>query len=222
MAVITNQITGAALALCMLGQGAQAHPHIFVDASFDVVFDAAGQPEALRIYWQYDPFFSMLLVSDLGLDPTFSGTVTEAERPRLDGFDMNWLAGYHGDTHITQDGRALGLSGPVEWTSDYVDGQLQSSHLRRIDDLPEPGVEWTVSIHDPSYYTSYTITSMPQIIGDARCEMRIFEPDWDAAGTQLDAALDELLAAGGDMEAEFPPVGALFSEEVRILCAPPS
>ncbi|MGY6704861.1 DUF1007 family protein [Roseinatronobacter sp.] len=222
MRVLTKQSLAAAVILCVGAPMAQAHPHIFVDARLELVFDDTGTPEALRIFWTYDPFFSMLLVSDMGLDPDFTGTIIEAEEPLLDGFDMNWIPGYHGDTHVTQNGQALGLTGPVEWTSDYSDGQLRSSHLRRFTQPPDPAAEWRVSIHDPSYYTSYTITDAPVLTGRDDCTARIFEPDWDAAGAQLDAALDELLAAGGDVEADFPPVGALFSEEVRILCAQPS
>ncbi|MDD7970769.1 DUF1007 family protein [Roseinatronobacter alkalisoli] len=222
MAAIKTQALAAGLILCAGAQMVQAHPHIFVDSGLEVLFDENGQPEALRISWRYDPFFSMLLVSDMGLDPDFSGTVTEAEQPLLDGFDMQWIAGYHGDTHVTQNGQSLALSGPVEWTSEYRDGRLYSSHLREFVETPDPALEWTVSIHDPSYYTSYTINDAPQITGRDDCRARIFEPDWDAAGAQLEAALDEVLGAGGDIEVEFPPVGALFSEEVRITCAQPS
>lgn len=202
-----------------LGSGARAHPHIFVEADVEIVFDEAGQAEGLWISWTYDEFFSMLLVSDMGLDAEFTGTITDDERAVLDGFDMNWIEGYHGDTHVTQDGQPLTLSGPVEWASDYRDGQLRSRHLRRLMDRPDLTQEWIIAVYDPTYYTSYTLAGMPEIRGRSDCTARVFEPDWDAAGEQLEAALDELLGSGGDVEADFPMVGALFSEEVRVTCA---
>ena len=198
---------------------AQAHPHIFVDAEVEIVFDAEGQPEGVWISWAYDPLFSMLLVSDLGLDPDFTGTISEDERAELDGFDMNWIEGYHGDTHVSQDGAALALSGPLEWQSDYRDGQLTSRHLRHFIDTPDLSQDWTVAVYDPSYYTSYGIVGLPQVTGRSDCVARVYEPDWEAAGAQMEAALDEVLGAGGDFEADFPAVGALFAEEVRITCA---
>ena len=212
-------IANSGMALLVMASAAQAHPHIFVDAGLEIIFDAQGQPEALRISWRYDPMFSMLLVSDLGLDPDFTGTVSEAERAELDGFDMNWIEGYHGDTHVSQNDTALALTGPVEWSSDYKGGELRSTHLRRFIDVPDPAQEWVVAIYDPTYFTSYTIVTTPQITGREDCRARIFEPDWDAARDHLDAALDEILGAGGDIEADFPMVGAMFSEEVRITCA---
>lgn len=202
---------------------AQAHPHIFVDAGVEAIFDDSGQLAALRIAWVYDDFFSMLMVSDLGLDPDFTGSVTDAERAELDGFDMNWIEGYHGDVFVTLDGKDVSLSGPLEWTSDYRDGRLMSTHLRALPDRVRlAGRELVVSVHDPSYYTSYTIVGQAMITGRSDCSARIFEPDWEAADARLQAALDELLGSGVDIEAEFPPVGALFAEEVRITCAGPS
>ena len=197
---------------------AVAHPHIFVDAELEIVFDEAGEAEGIWISWTYDPFFSMLLVSDMGLDPEFTGTISEDEREALDGFDMNWIEGYHGDTHVTQAGVALALSGPVVWESDYRDGQLRSRHLRHLIDRPDPALDWSVAVYDPTYYTSYGIIGTPVATGRDDCSLRIFEPDWDAAGAQLEAALDELLGAGMDVEADFPAVGALFAEEVRVSC----
>lgn len=203
----------------LAAQPARAHPHIFVDVGLELVFDENGQAEGLWISWTYDPLFSMLLVSDMGLDADFTGTITDDERAALDGFDMQWtVEEYHGDTHVTQDGVALALSSPVEWQSDYRDGQLHSRHLRHLIDRPDPAREWVVSVYDPTYYTAYGLVGMPQITGREDCVARIFEPDWEAAGAQLEAALDEVLGAGGDIEADFPMVGALFSEEVRVLC----
>ena len=207
--------------LMLMAAPLRAHPHIFVDVELAVVFDDQGQPKGIEIAWVYDEFFSMLLVSDMGLDPDFTGTVTEEERAALYGFDMNWIEGYHGDTHVTQGGEPLALTGPVEWSSDYFDGQLRSRHLRHFLDRPDPAQEWAVAVYDPTYYTSYTLVGHPQIRGRSDCVARVFEPDWDAASANLEAALDELLGAGMDIEADFPAVGALFSDEVRLTCAAP-
>ncbi|MFN4057730.1 MAG: DUF1007 family protein [Roseinatronobacter sp.] len=208
------------LLVLLLPAPARAHPHIFVDATVELLFGRDGTPHAVRIGWVYDPVFSMLLVGDMELDPDFDGILTPEEMAALQGFDMNWIPGYHGDTHLTQAGKALELGPPQDWTSDYHDGQLRSTHLRALPAL-DHSAEWTLSVYDPTYYTSYSLAAAPVLTGREDCRARVFVPDWEAAGAQLQAALDEMLGAGRDMEMDFPAVGALFSEEVRIQCPAP-
>lgn len=91
-----------------------ARPHIFVDAGLETIFDADATPKAVRISWVYDPLFFMPLVSDMGLDADFDGMLNGDEFARRQGFDMNWIEGYHGDTRAMQSGHALALSGPEQ------------------------------------------------------------------------------------------------------------
>ncbi len=200
-----------------------AHPHIWVDAGLEVYFDDQGRLAALRITWVYDEFFSMLMLSDLELDSGFSGELTPEDHEALQGFDMNWIEGYHGDVFVTLDGEALDLTGPLEWTSELIDDQLVSTHLRALEErVTLDGAELRIEVYDPTYYTSYRIVGTPTVQGRADCRVRIFEPDWDAADAQLQAALDEMLGDGMDefeIEADFPAVGRLFADEARITCA---
>lgn len=217
-------VAGAAMALPLaVPAPAMAHPHIWVDAGLEIYFDDQGRLAALRITWVYDEFFSMLMLSDLELDSGFSGELTPEDHAALQGFDMNWIEGYHGDVFVTLDGAAQALSGPLEWTSDLIDGQLVSTHLRALEERVAPeGAEVRIEVYDPTYYTAYRIVGTPAVMGRTDCRVRIFEPDWDAADAQLQAALDEMLGAGLDefeIEADFPAVGRLFADEARIACA---
>lgn len=211
-----------AATLCLLAvwtpPPAAAHPHIFVDAALEIVFDASGQPSAVRISWVYDPLFSMLLLSDMGLDDDFDGALTAEEHAALEGFDMNWIEGYHGDTHVSQGDQALALGGPEETTSGFVDGRLRSSHLRQLQEQPDPGQPWEVSVHDPSYYTLYSLSRPPVLTGAPNCSATVIAPDMEKAQAELANALDERAVGGADIEADFPAVGALFAEKVRITC----
>jgi polyphosphate kinase len=197
---------------------AGAHPHIFVEAGIEVMVGPDGTPTALRISWTYDAFFSMLLLSDMGLDADFDGVLTDAEWAELDGFDMNWIDGYHGDTHVMQDGTSLELTGPISWTSDFDGEQLRSTHIRRFVEPPDAGQPWDISVHDPSYYTRYTLADAPKVTGLDACMTQVIPPDLDQAEARLSEELDALADAGLDAEVEFPEVGALFAETVRISC----
>ena len=218
-------LLSAALA-CAAPVPALGHPHIFVDAGLQVYFDDEGQLAALRITWVYDEFFSMLMLSDLDLDSGFSGDLSPEDHEDLQGFDMHWMDGYHGDVFVTLDGSLLDLTGPLEWTSDVIDGQLVSTHMRALEQRAAPGeAPIVIEVYDPTYYTSYRIVGTPDLQGREDCRVRIFEPDWDAADAQLQAALDEMMGSGlddFDIETDFPAVGRLFADEARIECDGPS
>lgn len=111
-----------------------AHPHIFVEAELDVIFDAENSPEALRISWHCDPLFSTLLVSDMGLGDDYDGILSPDEVVELQGFDMNWRDGYHGDTLVTQQGRPLelGTTGVTMVTAILAGGALWACRAWRI------------------------------------------------------------------------------------------
>lgn len=214
---------GIAVALWLLGMAsapgaAMAHPHIYVDTGIEVVFDVEGRAEAVRITWVYDEFYSLVLVEERGLDADHDGNADAAERAALSGFDMNWQPGFAGDTYVLSGGREIALGSAQDWTADYRDGRLSSVHLRRLTapvDLADPLM---VQVYDPGFYTAYTIAFPPEMTGlPAGCTAQVYGPDRDAADEELLAALAEY-GADQDVEADFPAIGAAFSEEVRVTC----
>ncbi|NEX48495.1 DUF1007 family protein [Rhodobacter sp. ETT8] len=204
--------------LVALPVAVSAHPHVFIDATIEVIFDAEGRAEALRIGWRYDSLFSMTYVAEQGYDPDFDGVLTAEEEAALAGFDMGWHEDFAGDTYALLGEAPLALSGPLEPTAAYVDGSLRSTHLRRLAAPVALGAEeLVVQVYDPSFYTSYLIAETPVLTGGEGCRVQVYEPDREAADARLQAALDEL-AGSADAESEFPAIGAAYAEEARISC----
>lgn len=201
---------------------AAAHPHMFIDAGIEVIFDTKGQAEALRITWTYDDLTSLGVLSDRGMDVDFDGILTPEELGALSGFDMEWDAGFDGDTYALQAAAPLPLSGPSDWTVRYADAKLTSTHLRRfatpVTITTQPLV---VQTYDPSYYVAYAIVSETALTGVTGCIAQTFAPDRAAADEILQAAITEM-AGGGDATGDFPAIGAAYSDEVRVTCAAPS
>ncbi len=208
--------------LCLGATAAGAHPHIFVDAGLQLHFDDRDRLAAVRVVWVYDEFYSMLMIDDLGLDRDYTGNVTPEEREELSGFDMNWVEGYEGDLRLRAGAERLELSGPLEWTADYRDGRIITTHLRAVREPPEASAGPLVfEVYDPTYYTDYTIALEAMIEGREDCTSRVVEPDWEAAEAELQGALDELIADGADaqeIEADFPAVGEAFAHELWVQC----
>lgn len=210
-----------ALALALLPAPALAHPHMFLDTSVEVMFGADGKAGAVKITWVYDDLSSLQYIADLGLDLDGDGTLTPDERAKLAGFDMAWETGFAGDSYALLQGVDLGLSRPRDWTADYLDGKIVTSHIRDLA-TPAPltaGQDLVVQVYDPGFYAAYTISSAAlSYVGAPRaCSAQIFVPDRDSADEILLAALAEY-GADADVEADFPAIGAAYAEEVRVSC----
>lgn len=213
----TLPFAAGAAALLLSAGAALAHPHIFVDAEVEVVFNEEGRAKGLRITWTYDDLISLTLLSERGMDEDFDGVLTEEELAALNGFDMNWQPGFLGDTYALINGNELILSGPSDWTVAYADARLTSSHYRAfefaIDMADGPLI---VQAYDPGYYTAYTVKA-GRVSGRDDCTVDLFEPDREAADKILEDALAEYSGTDG-AEAAFPAVGSAYAEEARVTC----
>lgn len=197
---------------------ALAHPHVFIDAGLEVVFNAAGQAEGVRVSWTYDELISLTFVTERGLDPDFDGVLTEAELAALNGFDMGWQPGFAGDSYALLAEAPVVLSGPEDWSVGYAAGKVTSVHFRRFAEPVDLGGQaLVVQSYDPGYYTSYAVVG-GTVAGRDDCAVELFEPDREAADQILQDALAEYSGTEG-AEAEFPAVGSAYAEEARVTCS---
>ena len=210
------------LAAVLLPVPAAAHPHIFVDTGFAFEFDDAGRLSQVKVTWQYDEFYSLLITEDLQLDQDGDGILTPAERARLIGFDTNWDEGFNGDLEIHAGGARLALSGPLEATTALDQGRIISSHIRRIapTDRSRQG-PISMKAFDPSYYTAYDIT-LPVTLParqQGECLLELIEPDIVGGLAQMQAQLLRLDANADLEENDFPLIGGEFATEIRVSCS---
>ncbi|MEM6409693.1 MAG: DUF1007 family protein [Pseudomonadota bacterium] len=198
---------------------ALAHPHIFIDAGLDVIFDAEGRLTHLKVTWAYDAFYSLLTLEERALDQDYDGKLTAEEEAQLAGFDAQWIPGFNGDLVAVLGDEALTLSGPLEPTAEVVDGQIITTHLRKVAGTPMLGGE-TLSLkpYDETFYTAYEVTRPVTFRGHDGCEMTKHAPNIEAMMRRFS---DLLLTLDTDItpeDAGLPPIGEAFATEVLITC----
>ncbi len=199
---------------------ALAHPHVFIETGLEVVFDAQGRAEGVRVRWTYDELISLTFVTERGLDTDFDGVLNPEEKAKLSGFDMDWHAEFVGDTYVLLNDAPVDLARPEAWTADYVAGQVISTHYRRFDapvDLGDAAL--VIQSYDPGYYTAYAVDDA-RVTGRAGCLAEVFEPGREAADQILQDALAEYSGTDG-AETDFPAVGSAYAEEARVTCSAP-
>lgn len=188
-----------------------AHPHVFVDTGIRVVVDDSGRIEGVEISWTYDDFFSLLVMADLGLDGDGDGALTPEELGQLDGFDMNWVKDYQGDTYLTRNGRNIRLGPPQPRGTTVADGLITTTHFRAASGRADGAV---LKAYDPTFYTAYQLVGAVEVTGG--CSADVTPADLDAAYTLV----EELLYALPTDQAEeaYPEVGERFADTVTIQC----
>jgi ABC-type uncharacterized transport system substrate-binding protein len=196
---------------------AAAHPHVFIGTGLSLVLDDRNRLAAIRITWSYDELSSLLILEERGLDPDYDGVLTPEELDSLNGFDMEWMEGFAGDTYAAADGAALVLGPPVDHVTTMEDGRIVTTHTRSVNPSPL-ATAISVKAYDPTFYTAYEISRGVSVEGGAGCEAQVVPADLDAAYTML----EEILygpRSGEWSEEEFPEVGEAFADEVRLSCA---
>jgi ABC-type uncharacterized transport system substrate-binding protein len=198
-----------------------AHPHVFVDTGFALEFDENNQLVQIKVTWQYDEFYSLLITEDLFLDRDGDGRLTEEENQRLTGFDTNWDEGFNGDLEIRVGGRLLPLSGPMEATTDLQRGRITSTHIRQLEaPIAMQEGPFSIKAFDPSYYTAYEI-KLPVTLSDnlqGLCLLERIEPDIAGGLALMQAQLLRLDADADLEENDIPLMGGEFATEILVTC----
>ncbi len=155
----------AGLAAALLGLGlaspAGAHPHIFIDATTDIVLDESGALTEIRHTWTFDEAFSIWQVQ--GLDVDGDGITTSEEMQELADETLVGLAAYDfytsaGEGRESVTFRADGLA---RFTYENSRSTLSFSVV------PEAPVQigrvLEVSVSDPEYYVAMNTDGLGRV-----------------------------------------------------------
>lgn len=199
----------------MAAPAAQAHPHVFVDVTLRLEADDAGRVRGVEVTWVYDPLFSMLVLSDRGLDADADLVLTEAEKAELIGFDLqDWPEGFEGALFAYAGGEKLTL-GPAEPLSIGLrDGALVTRHRRTmapVDPAAKDGMR--LEPYDPYYYAALSLSEVEGL--PEGCAARIVAPDTAAA----EARIAEMGNSDDEMFFEEAKVGGYFAFAAEVTCA---
>ncbi|RBI70885.1 DUF1007 domain-containing protein [Roseovarius sp. TE539] len=211
--------------LCLVGllvapHRAPGHPHVFVDAGLTLIFDERGQLAALRVFWAYDAFYSLMMIEERGLDPDGDGTLTDAELDSIAGTDVDWEAGFPGDLHLSRDGDKVALSRPVRHGADYepTSARIVTRHVRPLTNRIDPAKgAVAIRVYDPGYFVKYDVTLPVTVEGREDCRLTRRSANPDRAARILEREIAKL-PADVMLENEYPEVGRHFADTLIVSC----
>jgi ABC-type uncharacterized transport system substrate-binding protein len=196
---------------------AEAHPHVWVSVSSEIILNANQQITGIRHAWTFDEFYSAMAVQ--GLDTNGDGVYSAEELKPLAEVNIRSLKDFDYFTFVhIGDGGNLPLKPPENYSLDYDKGLLTLHLTLPLEPLDVHGQEVQVDVYDPSFFVAFGFaTEAPvKLSGDGikGCTAEIKRPD---AETEEDAkALSEAFFSQLGPNSNF---GAQFAQTVMVKCS---
>jgi ABC-type uncharacterized transport system substrate-binding protein len=133
---------------------ALAHPHVFVDAKAEIVFDKNGAITAIRHIWQFDPDFTAM--ATLNLDTNNDGKLSEDELVPLAQTNMDSLKEYGFFTKLLIGGKKTAFTQPTEYWLDFHGDQLTLFYTLPLKTPLLLKGDATLEVFDPEYFVAFT------------------------------------------------------------------
>jgi ABC-type uncharacterized transport system substrate-binding protein len=197
----------------------QAHPHGWIDLRMRLVLDDQGRLTALHQSWRMDPFYSLVILEELGRDAGEAGLEAGLDLLGLEIRDNLSSQGYYTELR-RDDGERLALGEVDEYTVMERGGRVEFIFLLPLAE-PQSLKDMTLryQVFDPTYYIEMVHEDDGEqpsdaaltIDGNLDCRTRILEADPDPDLVMEAAMLD----INDDAE---PGLGRHFAETGEVAC----
>lgn len=142
---------------------ASAHPHIWIDANAEMIFEK-DKLTAIKMHWIFDDLFSMTLIDefDKNYDTRFFGdeNTTLHDNAFVALADVSWL------THVRQNETLLPFSETRDFKADITDDRRVTYDFTLVLNEPLDPVKDTISIsvYDAEYYIDVAFLQVDPIV----------------------------------------------------------
>jgi ABC-type uncharacterized transport system substrate-binding protein len=211
-------LAAAALLLAAFAAApARAHPHVWVTAKSELVFNADGAITAVRHAWTFDDMFSTYALQ--GLETKTKGVYTREELAPLAQTNVESLQefGFFTFARSAEAGprRKQKFNPPVDYYLEHADGVLTLHFTLPLQSpLPAKGRNLVVEIYDPTYFVDFALAKDDpvKLVGaPAGCKLALERPSDGTAQAQRLGEDNFLSGAGANF-------GANFANKVSVEC----
>jgi len=206
------RLIGLLLLVCVLGpRVAQAHPHVWITSSSELIYAPDGSITGVRHAWTFDDMFSTYALQ--GIESKKKGVYTREELAALAQTNVESLKEFAYFTFARADGKKGKFQEPVDYFLEYKDGLL-ILHFTLPLKTPIKTRELSLEIFDPTFFIDFQLAKKDavRLVGaPADCKFAYQRPNDGAAGAQ---AMGEDNFLAGD-NANY---GAMFANKITVTC----
>jgi ABC-type uncharacterized transport system substrate-binding protein len=134
-------------------QIALAHPHVWVTARAQVVFDAKGEVEAIRNSWTFDEMYSAFVTQGQGKDGQL---LTKEELAPLAKTNVESLAEFDYFTYAKVAGQKVEFRTPVDYSLEQRQDKLVVLRFTLPLKTPASAAKaFSFQVYDPTYFVAF-------------------------------------------------------------------
>ena len=198
-------------ALALVAPAAEAHPHVWITATSEVIYAPDGAITGVRHAWTFDDMFSTYALQ--GIETKTKGVYSREELGPLAQTNVESLKEFAYFTFAKADGKKAKFQEPVDYFLEYKDGLL-ILHFTLPLTTPAKPKELALEVFDPSFFIDFKFADKDpvRLVGaPAACHLNFKRPN---DGTVNAQALGEQNFLNGD-NSNF---GALFANKITVAC----
>jgi ABC-type uncharacterized transport system substrate-binding protein len=200
-----------AIALVFGAGAAQAHPHVWITATSELLYAPDGSITGVRHAWTFDDMFSAYAVQ--GLESKTKGTYTREELAALAQTNVESLKEYAYFTFAKADGKKERFQEPVDYFLDYKDTVL-TLHFTLPLKAPVKAKQLVLEVFDRSFFIDFQMAKDDpvKLVGaPAGCQMKLERPSDGTASAQK---LNEQTFINGENSS----FGLMFANKITVDC----
>jgi len=155
MTGLVRRLVLAALGSLALAAAAEAHPHVWVTITSELVYAPDGSVTGIRHHWTFDDMFSAFATQ--GIEAKEKGKFTREELAPLAKTNVESLKDYDYFTYATADGKKAPFADPLpDYWADYKDAILTLNFTLPFKQ-PVKAKDLKIEIYDPTYFIDFEL-----------------------------------------------------------------
>jgi ABC-type uncharacterized transport system substrate-binding protein len=204
-------LLGLIIALSADVSSAQAHPHVWIVATSELIYAPDGALTGVRHAWTFDDMFSTYALQ--GIETKKKGVYSREELGPLAQTNVESLKEFAYFTFARADGKKEKFQEPIDYFLDYKNEAL-TLHFTLLLKAPVKPKQLLLEVFDPSYFIDFQLAEKNPITlvgAPAACQMKFQRPNDGSANAQR---LGENNFANGDNS----NYGAMFANKITVDC----
>ena len=195
-----REIILVVLLLVLAPAAARAHPHVWVDAASEMVFDDKGRITSIRHHWLFDEEFSAYALQ--GLDTNRDGKYSPEELVPLAKENVESLKDYQFFTFLWVGDYQAGFAAPTDYSLELAGGRLLLHFTLPLAMPLKTNGTMHLEVYDPEYYVAFSLPNAEAVRlvnAPAACKIAVHP------GHEPNAAAAAALATVGADQRALPP-----------------